>query len=127
MAIYLDDILVAGRSKTEHLETEHTVFNKLREAVLTIKKSKCHFGLKSVSYLGHVIDEHGLHPSPEKVKDILDAPTPSNTKELRAFLGLTDYYQKFSPNLSCLLTLKMRELQGSVLLVLYDQFLLDDF
>ena len=81
VAIYLDDILVAGRSKTEHLETQHTVFNKLREAGLTLKKSKCHFGLKSVSYLGHVIDEHGLHPSPEKVKDISDAPTPSNTKE----------------------------------------------
>ena len=111
VANYLDDILVAGRSKTEHLETQHTVFNKLREAGLTLKKSKCHFGLKSVSYLGHVIDEYGLHPSTEKVKDILDALTPSNTKELRAFLGLTNYYQKFSPNLSCLLCPLCRLLQ----------------
>ena len=54
---------------------------------------KCCFFAKQVEYLGHLIDEHGLHPTPTKVKAILEAPaTPHNVFELRSFLGLLNYY-----------------------------------
>ena len=60
--------------------------------------------LPKVEYLGHIIDEHGLHPTEEKVKAIKEAPTPKNVSELRAFLGIINYYGKFLSNLSAQLS-----------------------
>ena len=53
-----------------------------------------------VEYLGHVIDKHGIHPSPEKVKAIQETRSSKNATELRAFLGIINYYAKFLPHLS---------------------------
>lgn len=111
VAIYLDDILVSGKTETEHLHTLEKVFERLSKAGLTLKLQKCQFGLKTVSYLGHVIDEQGLHPSPEKVEAIRNAPAPTNITELKSFLGLINYYHKFMPNLSGLLSPFYRLLQ----------------
>ena len=65
----------------------------------------------SVEYLGHIIDAKGLHPSPEKIRAIKDAPEPQNVTELKSFLGLLNYYSKFLPNLSILLSPLYRLLQ----------------
>ena len=100
VSIYLDDILVTGINHIDDLETLDKVLTKLETAGLTLKRSKCEFGLESVEYLGHIIDKDGLHPSPNKVKAIRDAPTPKNVTELKAFLGLINYYNKFMSNLS---------------------------
>ena len=102
--VYLDDILVTGHNEKEHLGTLEKVFTRLQYAGLTLKTAKCQFGLKSVAYLGHIIDHQGLHPSPEKVRAIHEAPTPKNSTELKAFLGLINYYRKFICNLSCILS-----------------------
>ena len=56
------------------------------------------------TYLGHIIDHDGLHPAPNKLMAIKDAPTPRNVTELKAFLGLINYYNKFMSNLSCILS-----------------------
>ena len=58
----------------------------------------------SVKYLGHVMDAHGLHPMPDKVQAIQNAPQPENVSQLKSYLGLLSYYRKFIPNLSTLLT-----------------------
>ena len=57
-----------------------------------------------MEYLGHIIDSTGLHPSPTKVQAIQKAPAPINITELRAFLGLVNYYHKFLPYLSSTLS-----------------------
>ena len=53
-----------------------------------------------VECLGHVIDSEGLHVTPGKIEEIVNAPKPQNVTELRAYLGLVDYYGKFIPNLA---------------------------
>ena len=53
-----------------------------------------------VEYLGHIIDREGLHPSTEMVKAIQEAPKPKDVSKLRSFLGITNYYGRFLPNLS---------------------------
>lgn len=55
---------------------------------------------KEVEYLGHRVDAQGLHPVEKKVQAIMDAPTPVNVIELKAYLGLLNYYNKFLPNLA---------------------------
>ena len=102
VSVYLDDILVTGSDESDHLHNLHLVLQRLDEAGLTLKKSKCKFAVPTVEYLGHIIDEHGLHPSESKVRAIRDAPTPTNVTELKSFLGLINYYHKFLPDLATL-------------------------
>lgn len=101
--MYLDDILVSGANETDHLKNLDEVLRRLGEAGLRLKRSKCAFMQKEVEYLGHRVDAQGLHPVEKKVKAVMDAPTPTNVTELKAYLGLLNYYNKFLPNLVTLL------------------------
>ena len=65
-----------------------------------MKLKKCEFMRTSVTYLGHKIDEAGIHPLPNKVQAIKDAPTPESVSKLKSYLGMLMYYGKFLPNLS---------------------------
>ena len=97
---YIDDILVTGVNKHEHLQSLEEVLCRLEHNNLRIKKSKCEFFKDSVEYLGHSVDAQGLHTLPSKVEAILKAPDPRNLQQLRSFLGLLNYYGKFIPNLA---------------------------
>ena len=101
--VYLDDILITGKSETEHLKNLQLVLQQLETAGLHLKKKKCEFLVPSITYLGHRIDAQGLHPLLEKVDAIIKAARPKSITELKAFLGLLNYYGKFIPNLSSVL------------------------
>ena len=102
--VYLDDVLVTGPNKEEHLKNLDKVMDRLKSAGVTLKQPKCIFLAPSVEYLGHIIDKDGLHPAPEKVRAIQDAPEPHNLSELKSFLGLINYYSKFMSNLAMFLS-----------------------
>ena len=78
VVVYIDDVLVTGSSKKNRLENVNRVMNRLESAGVTLKKSKCVFLAQSVEYLGHVIDQNGLHPSKEKLCAVQEAPEPKN-------------------------------------------------
>ena len=100
--VYIDDILVTGADKEEHLKTLSLVLSRLEKAGFRAKKSKCQFIVPFVSYLGYLIDQVGLHPLKENVilKAVKDAPCPQNVSELKSYLGLLTYYSKFLLNMA---------------------------
>ena len=100
MSCYLDDIIITGKSTEEHLNHLSRVLERLQDKGFRLKKDKCHFLQSSVEYLGHVIDTNGLHTTPTKQQAIAEARAPTNTSELRSFLGLVNYYGRFLPNVS---------------------------
>ena len=100
VTVYLDDILIAGSSEAEHLTLLEKVLTRLQQAGLRVSKDKCSFMVKTVEYLGHVIDAEGLHPLPGKVEAVQNAPSPQDVSQLRSYLGLLTYYSKFLPKLS---------------------------
>lgn len=100
---FLDDILITASTKEVHLKRLRAVLSRLEHYGVRAKLSKCRFLQKSVEYLGHRIDQEGLHPTQEKVEAIVGAPKPSNLTELRSFLGLLNYYGRFLKNLSSVL------------------------
>ncbi|XP_048244738.1 uncharacterized protein K02A2.6-like [Haliotis rufescens] len=114
VCVYLDDILVTGASEQEHLENMKEVLSRLSKAGLRLNAQKCKFMVGSVEYLGHKIDAQGLHPLDEKVKAIVSAPAPCNVAELKSFLGLVQYYQRFLPNLATTLAPLHRLLRKEV-------------
>ena len=97
---YLDDILITGETEDTHLANLRQVLQRLAQFGLRAKKEKCDFFKPSVEYCGHIIDENGLHKSPEKVAAVVRAPAPENVTQLRSFLGLVNYYHKFLPQLA---------------------------
>ena len=100
VVVYLDDILVTGRTQEEHQANLREVLERLQKAGLRLKKEKCEFMAKSVQYLGHIIDAEGLHPVSDKIVAIQQAPPPKNVSELKSYLGLLAYYGKFLPQLA---------------------------
>ena len=103
VCVYLDDILVTGATTDEHLRNLEATLQRLEEAGGRLKKAKCQFLLPEVEYLGHKISQDGLRPTEEKIRAIRDAPKPVSVSQLKAFLGLLNYYGKFLPNLSSIL------------------------
>ena len=93
--VFLDDIIVYSSSLEEHLEHLKKVFDKLREANLRLKPSKCKFVVPQVEFLGHVISAKGITPNADKVQVIRGLKTPSTVREVRSFLGMASYYRKF--------------------------------
>ena len=72
------------------------VFRRLRDANVKLNPKKCSFVKQRVEYLGHVVTPEGISPNPDKVRVVQEYPTPTNLKELRSFLGLANYYRRFS-------------------------------
>ena len=90
--VYLDDVIVLGRTFPEHLDNLQDVFERIWDGGL---KLKCFFLKKRVEYLGHIVSEDGVSIDPKKTENVSTWPTPSSTKEVQQFLGLANYYRKF--------------------------------
>ena len=80
---YVDDILITGRNDQEHRNRLEAVLSRLERYGVQLKLSKCSFLQEKVQFLGHLIDAEGVHPSPEKVQVVVEAPSPANVTELR--------------------------------------------
>ena len=92
---YLDDIIIFSKNEEEHLKHIKIIFQKLKEAGLKLKESKCDFFKKEIHYLGHLISDKGIYPLPEKLDTIQNMPKLRNPREIKQFLGLCGYYRKF--------------------------------
>ena len=93
--IYLDDIIIFSANISDHMERLNNVLSRIRTAGLKIQTSKCQFLQEEVQYLGHIVSAAGIQPDSRKIQAVADYPTPRSSKELRQFLGLTNYYRRF--------------------------------
>ena len=91
--VYLDDIRVFSKSPEEHLHHLETVLQRLKDAKLYAKLSKCEFGLKKVKFLGHIVSSDGIQPDSEKVKLVREWPVLDSVKACRQFVGLAQYFR----------------------------------
>ena len=90
--IYLDDVNDFSKTLEEHVFRLKAVFEKLKQAGLKLKPSKCELFRQELTYLGHVVSKDGIQTNPKKVEAIHKWPIPSNVTEVRSSLGFTNYY-----------------------------------
>lgn len=101
VAAYFDDVIIYTKgSLADHLKAVGQVLDTLTEAKLQVKAEKCQFAVKEAKILGHIISKGKIMPDPEKVRSIVEYPKPQNLSQLRAFLGLANYYRQFITHFS---------------------------
>ncbi|GJW76604.1 putative reverse transcriptase domain-containing protein [Tanacetum coccineum] len=91
----LCDILIYSKNKQEHEEHLKIILELLKKEELYAKFSKCEFWIPKVQFLGHVIDNKGIHVDPAKIESVKDWASPKTPTEIRQFLGLAGYYRRF--------------------------------
>ena len=95
-----DDILVYGQNQEDHDRALRKVFQRLKDKRLTLNKGKCEFNRDSIEFYGFNFGKGGVSPDPKKVEAIRKMAVPQSVKEVRSFLGLTNYVSRFVPNYS---------------------------
>ncbi|XP_025412882.1 uncharacterized protein K02A2.6-like isoform X1 [Sipha flava] len=78
IGIFQDDIIVVGKTVAQHNNRLKKLLNVLSEVGLRVKQNKCCFFKNSIEYLGHKIDEHGLHTLTKHINTIQSALIPEN-------------------------------------------------
>ena len=93
--IYLDDVIVFGRTEEEHLEHLHMVFERFHKFNLKLKPSMCSFFQSEIMYLAHHVSQRGISPSQENVWAMQEFLMPETYTQVHTFCGLVGHYRRF--------------------------------
>ena len=94
---FMDDILIATSTWEEHVQALQMLFERLQETGLTARPSKCKIGFEELEFLGHTLKHGAIMPEEKNVEKLKKAPRPTTKKNVRSFLGMCAFYQKFIP------------------------------
>uniref|UniRef100_A0A669BQ97 Gypsy retrotransposon integrase-like protein 1 n=1 Tax=Oreochromis niloticus TaxID=8128 RepID=A0A669BQ97_ORENI len=101
--VYLDDIIVFGRTLEEHEKRLFKVLDRLEEVGLKVSIDKCQFCRPQVKYVGHIVSTNGIATDPEKVEVVKHWKVPTHLKPLKSFLGFCSCYRRFIANYSAII------------------------
>jgi hypothetical protein len=110
--VYIDDIFIFSDTFEQHIKDVTNACSKLQKAGYYANPKKSKFFAPKLDILGHLIDDDGIHPAPEKIRTILDWTRPQNQKELQRFNGMVNYISQFIPHIATI-TAPLTELSGS--------------
>ncbi|CAA9994248.1 unnamed protein product, partial [Nesidiocoris tenuis] len=95
LATYMDDFIIPACNEDEAIGKLEKVLKTASEYGLEINFKKCHFLKRRIEFLGHVIEDGRVYPSPDKTEAVKNFPKPTTTKQVQSFLGLTGFFRKF--------------------------------
>lgn len=103
--LYIDDIIVIGRSEKHHLFNLKAVFENLRKYNLKINPEKCEFFKSEVTFLGHRCTADGIMPDESKLRAVKNFPIPKDKDEVKRFVAFAKNYRKFNPNFAFIIAI----------------------
>jgi hypothetical protein len=90
--VYLDDILIYSRTRSEHEEYLRLVLERLQDVGLHAKTEKCEFFVSKTKFLGLIVGRDGIRMDLKKVETVSNWPTPECVTDVQAFLGFANFY-----------------------------------
>ncbi|CAI2729547.1 unnamed protein product [Schistosoma spindalis] len=96
--VSIDDLLIASSNVDEHYQHLKLLFQRLSDNGIVVNTEKCELGKSEIIFLGHIIRQEGILPCEDKIRTIKEYNVPSSIKELKAFLGLVNFYRRFIPH-----------------------------
>lgn len=100
VVVYLDDILITGKTKLDHDKVLAAVVELARKRDVKFNSKKLQYCLREIRYIGHIFSRKGMRADPERISSITKMPSPTSVKELQRFLGLVNYVRNFVPNMA---------------------------
>ncbi|XP_053301840.1 uncharacterized protein LOC128460622 [Pleuronectes platessa] len=100
--VYLDDIIIFGKTLEEHEQRLLKVLDRLEEVGLKVSIDKCQFCQPRVKYVGHIVSADGIATDPDKLEVVKHWKVPTHLKPLKSFLGFCSYYRRFIANYSAI-------------------------
>ena len=101
--VYIDDIIVWGETEEEFKKNLEEVLSRFKKHGITVNPDKCKFGVEAIEYVGHVINKNGIHFTRDKLDSVTNFPLPKTKGELKAFIGLVNYFRDHLKDASILL------------------------
>ena len=98
LLVYIDDILVFSPTFEDHVRDVKNVLDRLLDANITLKPSKCNVFQRELLYLGHLVSADGIRPDPKKVQAIIEMPEPVDVTTVRSFIGCCSFYRSYIKN-----------------------------
>ena len=86
--VYLDDVIIYSNNLDEHKRYIKAVLEKIREANLKLKPSKCQWFQTELKFVGHLVGRNGIKSDLQNVEKIKNAEVSKNTMKLKRFLGM---------------------------------------
>ena len=87
MEVYIDDMLVKSPTAKLHIAHLSEAFQILREYNMKLNPAKCAFGVSAGKFLGFIVNNRGIEANPDKIKAVLEMPSPSDIKEVQRLTG----------------------------------------
>ena len=97
---YMDDIGIFTATFDDHMQSLRAVFEKLKEAGITLKLEKCEFACEAIDFVGYNISNEGIKPQKILTEAIINFSSPTSKKELKRFLGMIGFYRNFIESFS---------------------------
>lgn len=98
--VIFDDLIVAGDTQKSHDQVLKLVLERARSANVKFNSNKFQHGVKEVKFMGQQISDKGVRADPERIRAMVDMPTPTCVAEVRRFLGMLNFVHQFIPNMS---------------------------
>ena len=92
---YMDDIVFFSRTWEEHRLHMKEVLGRLKGAGLTANPAKCHWGGKSMEFLGHLLGDGSMSIPSKRVEALANYTKPTTKRGLRSFLGAISFYRRY--------------------------------
>ena len=87
MEVYIDDMLVKPTTAGLRIAHLSEAFQILRNYNMKLNPAKCAFGMSAGKFLGFIVNHRGIEANPDKIKAVLDMPSPSGIKEVQRLTG----------------------------------------
>ncbi|XP_038058795.1 uncharacterized protein K02A2.6-like [Patiria miniata] len=100
VVVYMDDVLITGRTKEEHDERLQRILEIVQNAGLQLNKDKCKIAQTKVDFFGMKLDKDGIHADPAKIAAIIQMPPPTTKTEVKRLMGMINWLARFIPHVS---------------------------